>query len=137
MKIAKWTRTIILVSGGILLILLTFKMYDHDLKEVYVQQHSPLIKMPITGRYNGLGTLRSPNKIYVWHEGKEYTLISPNRHFRNTAKADSIEVHYDAERDMAVLPDITVTLPFFLYLVMVIPGVLVLGYALVKLRQTA
>ncbi|WP_247232294.1 hypothetical protein [Telluribacter sp. SYSU D00476] len=137
MKIAKWTRTIFLVAGGVLFIFLTYGMYTHDQKQAYVQQHSPLVKMPIIGRYNGLGTLRAPNKIYVWHEGKEYTLLSPNRHFRSTAKADSIEVHFDAEQNIAVLPDINVKGPYFLYAVIVGLGVFMLVHALVQAKQTA
>ncbi|GAB3171203.1 hypothetical protein [Telluribacter humicola] len=137
MKIAKWTRTIFMVSGGIFFLLVTYGMYSLDQKIAYVQQHSPLVKMPIIGRYNGLGTVRMPNEIYVWHEGKKYTVTSPNRHFRRTAKADSIAVHFNAEQNIAVLPDINVTDPYFLYAVLAGIGIYMIIHALVELRKTA
>ncbi|HEV7350391.1 hypothetical protein [Telluribacter sp.] len=91
--------------------------------------------MPITGRFNGLGTLRSPNKIYVRHQGNEYTLISPNRHFRQTKRADSIEVHFDPEQNIAVLPEIDVTGPYPLLIVLALFSLFLIGYTFVMYRR--
>ena len=116
-----------LVSLGLLLILITYKIYEIGEEQAYVQQHSPLMKMPIVGREKGWGTVKYPNKIFVEYRGKRYSLHSSNRHFRQTARADSIEVNYDAARDMAVLAVGKVSGPYPLLIAIFLCGLLVIG----------
>ncbi|WP_345245604.1 hypothetical protein, partial [Nibrella saemangeumensis] len=127
-------RVAIPMLVGILCIFCSYKIYQIGERDTYIQKHSPLIKMPIVGRVNGLGTVKSPNKIYVSYKGTRYTLESSNRHFRKTARLDSIDVHFDELTDKAVLPNVKVTGPYSLIILIAMTGVFLIGYTIAHLR---
>lgn len=125
----------LLIMTGTFLVFLACKIYRIGEQDAYIQQHSPLIRVPIAGRINGLGTVRSANKIFVRYKGKRYTLESSNRHFRKTARLDSINVHFDEAADRAVLPNVTVTAPYLLLILITTTGMIFMGYGIVQLRK--
>lgn len=116
---------------GLLLTFCAYKIYENGEKQALVQKNSPVIMLPVTGRTKGSGTLRMPNKIYVMYQGNQYQLLSPNKHFRKTAKADSIEVNFDAAQGIAVLRDIEVTGPYPLLAIIFLAGLFLMVYAFV------
>lgn len=131
----KWIRFLIWASSGLSLVLISYKIHESYKEQAFVQQHSPVVRMPIVGRVKGLGTLKSPNKILVWHKGKRYTLPTGNPYFRKTAKDESIEVHFDPVRDMAVLKEADVSGPSFLLLIISLFGLGLIGQAIYDFRS--
>ncbi len=125
-----WIRLLVMVASGLLVIICAYKIYENGEEQAYVQEHSSVVKMPIVRREKGWGTVRSPNKIYVRHRGKTYSLPASNRYFRQTARADSILVNYDAERDMAVLSIGKVSGPYPLLIAVFLCGLLLVGNGL-------
>ena len=131
----KWIRAISWASLGLSLCLISYKIHESYQEQALVQQHSPVIRVPIVSRDKGLGTLDSPNKILVWHRGKRYTLLTGNRYFRNTASYQSIEVHFDPVRDIAVLKGADVSGPSILLLILFLMGLGVIGHAIYDFRS--
>lgn len=130
-----WIKAGIFFAIGFTMLGLTYNMYHDGEEQAYVQQHSPLIKVPIVGRRKGANTPRSQNKIFVAYRGKTYYLVSSNRYFRQTAHQDSIEIKYDFARDMAVLTVGDVSAPYFLVTVFIMFGLLIIGYVIYKLWE--
>jgi hypothetical protein len=126
----KWFRAMIWASLGVSLCLISYKIHESCQEQVFGKQHSSVVRMPIIGRVKGLGALKSPNKILVWHKGKRYPLPTGNPYFRITAKEDSIEVHVDPARGIAVLKDANVSAPSFMLSIIFIMGLGLIGYAI-------
>ena len=114
---------------------MAYKIDEDHQKQVYIQQHSPLIKLPVVYRFKGWGTLRFPNKIYVRYRGKDYHLACSNQYFENTMNSDSILVHYDSVSDRAVLAGSTTTRAYWLLIAIALLGFLVAGKAVVEIRR--
>jgi hypothetical protein len=131
----KRIKAIIMASLGLSVCILTYKIHENYEEQIYVQKHSPLVRMPIVGRFKGLGTLKSPNEILVWHKGKRYTLPTSNPYFRKTAKDESIEVNFDPVLDIVVRPDENPRHSYPLLVVMFLMGLLILGNALYDFRS--
>lgn len=130
-------KYIFLLISGLSLLFIAYKGYEAGEEETRIQQHSPLVTMPIVDRVNGLGTIRAPNKIYVVLQEKLYSLTSSNRHFRRTAKLDSLAVHYDPVTDRVVLPESNAAGYHPILLLELLTGLFMIGYALVKLLRKA
>lgn len=128
-------KMIALVLMGFLLAFCAFKIYELGEIQTQVQKQSPVICMPIIGRSKGIGTLKMPNKTYVAFRGKRYTLLSSNKHFRNTAKLDSIDVSYDGKLDIAVLPDQKLNGPYFLLALIFLIGLFLILYPPIELYK--
>lgn len=122
-----WIKAGIFFVLAFVIIGLTYGIYHDGEEKAYVQKHSPVVKVPIVGRQKGSGTLRAPNKIHVSYLGKTYYLSSSNRHFRKTARQDSIEIRYDFARDMAVLTVEKVSAPYFPLVALLFGGLLSVG----------
>jgi hypothetical protein len=108
------------------------KSVDED---IFIQQHSPVIRMPIIQRLKGHGTIRSPNKIYVYHSGKRYVIDCSNPVFRNTSGTSTIAVHYDSFRDKVVLPDIQIKRHYFIQILMLLVGLMITSKTIIDMRQ--
>ena len=125
-KPAVWKRVIVIVCG-LFIILATYKMHEIGEQEAWVQAHSPLVKMEVTGREKGLGTARFPNKIFLHHQGKNYTVSVGNRYFRQTSKADTLEMHFDPISNIAVRPEIELRSPKLLLASMLLAALLLIS----------
>lgn len=132
----KWIRFLIWASLGLSLVLISYKIHESYENQAFVQQNSPVVRMPIVGRVKGLGTLRSPNKILVWYGGKRYSLVASNKYFRRTAKYESVGVNFDPARDVATLADVAVSEPSFLLLIIFLGGLGLIGHAIYDFRST-
>ena len=132
-KIGK--RAVFLAVFGLFFCFMSYKMYENYEKQVFVQQHSPLVRVPISGRVKGLGTLKSPNKILILHNGKQYALLTGNPYFRKTVKDESIEVNFDPVRDVAVLPGSRPRGSYPLLGVIFLLGLFFMGYAIYDFRS--
>ena len=132
----KWSRVLLHALAGLFTCIISYKLYESYEERVFVQKHSPLVQMPIVGRVKGLGTVRSPNKIWVWYKGRRYTLETSNPYFRKTAKDESIEVNFDPVRDIAVRPDENPRHFYPLLVIIFLTGLLLLGYAIYDFRST-
>ncbi|GAB3902164.1 hypothetical protein GCM10028825_55040 [Spirosoma agri] len=135
MSLTKWSKYIVLVLLGFLLLFIAYKINEEYKEEAYVQQHSPQTTMPVVNRRKGWGTVRFPNKIYVRHQGKKYTLTCSNKYFRETIKQDSISVRYDPLRDRAVLADTKVNTPYVLLVLIVSGGLIAISSTIIDLRR--
>jgi|GEM_PF-4557152 len=131
----KRKQALILTVVGAFTLLCAYKLYEDGQQQVAIQRHGSLVRLPIVGRFNGLGTIRSPNKIYVRHQGKDYTLRCTNAYFRRAATLDSLDVRLDTREDRAVLPDQKVTPPAGLLALLTIPGLALTGYGLTLFRR--
>jgi len=105
---------------GVLVVFCTYKLYESGENLTFVQKHGKLITVPITARIKGSGKV--PNKIFVQLNGIEYQLRSPRKHFRRTAKFDSIQVAFDVQQNVAVFPDIDVREPYWLLIAILLTG---------------
>lgn len=135
MSLTKWSKYIVLVVLGFLLLFIAYKINEEYKEDAYVQQHSPQTKMPIVNRRKGWGTVRFPNKIYVRYQGKRYSLPCSNKYFRETIKQDSIFVHYDPLRDRAVSADTKVNTPYVLLVLIVSGGLITVSSTIIDLRR--
>jgi len=113
---------------GLLLIFCTYKIYEISKNQEFAQKHGRLVTVPVTARVKG--SAKVPNKIFVILNGKEYALRSPRKHFRRTAKLDSIQVAFDAGQDLAVFPDIEVKEPYWLLILMLLSGLCMIWIAI-------
>jgi hypothetical protein len=104
-------------------------------EEIFIQQHSPVIRMPIIQRLKGYGTIKNPNKIYVYHNGKKYVIDCSNPVFRSTAGSSTIAIHYDSVRDKIVLPDIQIKRHYFIQVLLLLVGLMLTGKAIVDMRR--
>lgn len=95
MPLTKWFKYLLPIMLVGSLSFIAYKINEGYKEEAYIQQHSPLIKMPIVSRGKGWGTIRFPNKICVRYLARTYTLPCSNNYFKKTAKLDSLVVHYD------------------------------------------
>lgn len=132
-------RLLTWVSLGTSLIFIVYKIYESNEEDFSVQQHSPAIKVPVVRRVRRVGDLGQPHLIFVRHRGKEYSLGVPSKYFRLTAKLDSMEVNYDAERDIVVRADEDVRGPYFLLFAVFLCGLLLIGkgvYDFVRSRDS-
>ncbi|WP_428653530.1 hypothetical protein [Runella sp.] len=129
------TGSIVMILVGLLAIIVAYEIHEIDEKKAYVQQHSPAISMPIVSRIKGMGTVRSPNKIYVWHNGQRYTIETGNRYFRKMAKADSVKVNFDPVQNIAVLAEAKVKTPYFLLGLILVTGVFLVGFGAWQLTK--
>ncbi len=130
-----WIKAGIFFALGFIIIGFTYSLYHNGEEMAYVQQHSPLIKVPIVDRRKGAGTVKVPNKILVSYLGKTYCLSSSNRHFRQIARQDSIDINYDAERDIAVLSVGQVGVPYPVMAMFLFAGLLIIGNVIYKLWE--
>lgn len=124
-----------MASLGVFVCIISYKLYESYEEQVFVQKNSPLVQMPIVGRVKGLGTVRSPNKIFVWYKGKRYTLETGNLYYRKTAKHESINVNFDPVRDVAVRPDENPRHFYPLLVVMFLTGLLIVGHGIYDFRS--
>jgi hypothetical protein len=104
-------------------------------EQILIQQHSPIIRLPIIQRLKGHGTMKNPNKIYVYRSGKKYVIDCSNPVFRNAAGASTIAVHYDSGRDKIVLPNIQIKRHYFIQILMLLVGLLITGKTIVDMRR--
>ncbi|WP_128543064.1 hypothetical protein [Larkinella soli] len=115
---------------GLIILFLTFKIYEDGEKEAVIQQQWPIMKMPIVRRVKGIGTLKSPHKIYIQYYGRIYSVHSPRKHFRSTAQLDSLAVHYDPISDRVVPAGIRVTAPYGLLSMLALMGLWLIGHSI-------
>jgi hypothetical protein len=104
-------------------------------EEIFIQQHSPIVQMPIIQRSKGHGTIKNPNKIYVYHNGKKYVIDCSNPVFRSTVGTSTIAVHYDSARDKVVLPNIQIKRHYFIQILLFLFGVVLTGKTIVDMRR--
>lgn len=121
------TRLLVIMSLGSMIVLITYKMYQNYEEQALIQENSPKIKMPIVRRVRRVGNLTFPHLIYVGYRGREYQLGTSSKYFRITAKLDSIEVNYDATRDIVVRADENIHGPYFLLVAVFLCGLLLIG----------
>ena len=135
MTLTKGLQSVILFTSGLFLILCSYKIYEAGEEETYVQQHSPVIKMPVIYRVKGWGTIRVPNKIYVLYKGKKYVLPCSNKYFNTVAKLDSIEVNYDWVRDKAVLANVSPSNPYGLLIITALFGLIMTSQTVISMYR--
>ncbi len=122
-----WIRVSIFVSLGLFLVFISYKIYETYEDQALVQENNPSIKMPVIRRVRRVGDLGSPHLIYVNHQGKAYRLSTSSKYFRIAGRLDSMEVKYDAARDIAVLADQNVRGVYPLLLLLFLCGLFVVG----------
>lgn len=125
----------ILFLLGLLLPFLAYKINEDNQRQIYIQQHSPLLRLPVVYRVKGWGTLRNPNKIYVRYGPKDYSLKCSNRYFSNTLDSTSILVHYDSSNDRAVLARSSITRAYWLLIAVALVGFLIAGKAGIEMHK--
>jgi hypothetical protein len=91
--------------------------------------------MPIVDRVKGLGTVRSPSKIYVYYQDKKYIIECSNKYFNKTAQLDSLWVHFDPLKDRVVPADLKINPPYILLGLMVLFGFITLTSTIIDLRK--
>lgn len=135
MALTTWFKYLSLIILGLSFPFIAYKIDESITEEAYIQEHSPLIKMPVIRRVKGWGTVKFPNKIYVGYRGKRYSLTTSNQYFKNTANIDSIAVHYDSVRDKAVLADSKITRPYGLLVLIALSGFITVSATTVDMRR--
>jgi len=128
----RWSRTFLFFIG-IFIVFCVYKLYETGENLKFVQKHGRLITVPINARIKGSGKV--PNKIFVQLNGREYQLRSPRKHFRQTAKLDSIQVAFDVQQNVAVFPDIDVREPYWLLIAILLTGFSIIWLAITGYRS--
>lgn len=135
MALITWFKYLLLILLGLSFPFIAYKIDESITEETYIQERSPLVKMPVVHRVKGWGTVKFPNKIYVRYRGKRYSLATSNQYFSSTASLDSIVVHYDSVRDKAVLAGSKITRPYVLLVLIALCGVATVSATVVDLRR--
>jgi hypothetical protein len=121
-----WLRIFVTLCG-IFVMFCVYKLYEEGEKRVLVQQNSPTVKMPIVGRERGAGTVKFPCKIFLRYHGKPYEIHTNSKYFRQTAKADSLTVHFDPEQNIVVRPGVKANEPYPLLALYLLLGLLLIA----------
>lgn len=116
----RWFWFYLQTGMGLFMLFATYMMWAKMAEEDDIVKYSPLVCMQVTARERGAGISKLPDIIYASYQGRNYTFECGRKYFRSTFGVDSIQVHFDALKDRAVLP--VHNFPHYTFLVMMIAG---------------
>ncbi|MCE6991175.1 hypothetical protein [Dyadobacter sp. CY323] len=131
----RWFWFCLQMTMGLAVLFATYKVYEAMEEEDEVVRNSPLVCMKINARERGAGLHKLPDIIYAEYQNRDYRFECGRKYFRSTFGVDSIQVHYDVEKDIAALPVLNFPHYTFMLIMMSGMGILILGDAIRTFRK--
>ncbi|WP_461077672.1 hypothetical protein [Spirosoma flavus] len=101
---SRWSTLLLSVFAAGLLCFITYMIYLDAARNDEIASSSPSVLMKVTGRKKGAGTLKYPDHVYAYYQGKQYDFVCGRRYFNKTLNADRIVAHLDKTSGEAALP---------------------------------
>ena len=123
----RWFWFYLQTGMGLFMLFATYMMWAKMKEEDEIVKNSPLVCMQVTARERSAGISKLPDIIHASYQGRNYTFECGRKYFRSTFGVDSIQVHFDALKDRAVLP--VLNFPHYTFLLVMIAGAAVMTIA--------